>query len=94
MKTKLKDIAKEIDGYLKKFEADPKTNTGRYNPKAGLHEYYNAGCSSRGRFVCVWYISYQGNSSLTKAEAIEYLDWLKAGNIGRHYECLKKYNNK
>lgn len=93
-KLKLKDIAKEIDGFLKKFEADPKINIDRSPTGNGLHDYYNAGASAGGRFVYIYYVSYQYRSNLTKEEAIEYLEWLKAGNVGKHYECFKKFNNR
>jgi hypothetical protein len=86
-KRKNRDIAAEIDVYLKKFEASKKIN----RPRKGnsISPYYNAGCWDGGRYVNVKYVEFQGTSCLSKAEALKYLEWLKAGNIGRHYAALK-----
>lgn len=86
---KLTEIAKRIDTHLKRFEADPKINSypaGSYQAEHGLRRFYNAGAVRRSNRISVWSISYQGASSLTKAEAAAYLAWLDAGNVGLHYE--------
>ena len=86
----MKDIAARIDAHLKRFEKDPKINIDRSSEKAGLWTYYYAGAGAgRGR-VYVTYISYQGVTPLKKAEALKYLAWLDAGNVGRHYKALEK----
>lgn len=86
---KLREIAARIDAHLKSFEADPKINAR--HRMYGTTPYWGAHCwwvpgSSR---VSVLYVSYQGRSTMTKAEATAYLAWLDAGNNGYHYEALR-----
>lgn len=82
------ELASKINAYLKRFEADksgvnkPYTDGGR----KGLVPYYNAGAYAAGGRVLVIYVSYQGRTGLTIAEAEAYLAWLDAGNVGRHFE--------
>ena len=82
---KLKEIAARISAHLKAWEKDPTINT---ISKGGMatRRFYNAGASSGGSRVFVCYVSYQGPSSLTKTEALDYLAWLDAGNVGSHFE--------
>jgi len=76
---KLAEIAEEINRYLRDFELN-------HNEVAhGGRKYYCTRCFNSGRYVMVQYISYQGTTSLTKDEAIRYLEWLRAGNIGKHW---------
>ena len=84
---KLAEIAAGINAHLKRFEADPKLNppAGKY----GNSLYYHARAYVGGRWVYVAYVSYHGSSNLSKADAERYLDWLNAGNIGRHWEALR-----
>jgi len=84
MKTKLTDIAKEIDGYLKMFEADPKINVSKNGRPS---KYFMAYASQYGRFVGVTYVSYQGHRSLSRTEAEKYLAWLRQGGVGTHYKA-------
>jgi len=88
MKVKLKDICEEIHSYLKKFERDPVINApaeSRLNAgAAGLTPYYNACCYTAGSRCMIRYIGYQISHSLTKTEALAYLEWLRKGNIGHH----------
>ena len=77
---KLKEIANEINKYLKQFEANEDRHTACY---------YNSFAIAAGRFVQIIYVSYQGHSSLTKQEALEYLNWLQEGNVGRHYDMRR-----
>ena len=69
-KMKLKEIASKIDKYLKLFEAENQDKTF-------ATMYYNAFAVDAGRFIQIIYVSYQGHSSLTKQEALEYLNWLQ-----------------
>ena len=84
----LKEIAGQITVYLKKFEADPAINTV-YGKAMSTHKYWHAFASSSGRYVYVQYIGYQGNSHLTKEQALKYLAWLQAGGVGKHYTALE-----
>ena len=85
----VKEIGERIDAHLKRFEADPKINPDISPEKRGLYAYYQAGAAGlRGR-VYIRYITYQGESKLTKPDAFKYLAWLDAGNVGRHHKALR-----
>lgn len=79
-----KEIAKKIAAHLRRFEADPEINA--YREGTTLSPYYSAHAYHAGKWVMVTYISFQGSTSLSKQEALDYLEWLDAGNVGRHYE--------
>jgi len=88
-------LAGRIGEHLRRFERDPKINrrrrydreTGKWHDDPqGTGDYYMANAYSNGRRVSVVYISYQGGSKLTRAEAMVYLAWLDAGNVGKHFE--------
>lgn len=84
---KLAEIAKRIDAHLKRFEADPVINKPM-NHGMKTTPYYWAGAYSSGRYVGISYINYQASSNLTKEQAITYLAWLDAGNVGRHHKAI------
>jgi hypothetical protein len=86
---KLKEIASRIAVHLKKFEGDPTLNLIVRSDGTKVSLCFMPNSWSGGRFVYVVYISYQGSSRLTKEEALKYLSWLDAGNVGRHHKCLK-----
>lgn len=79
-------VAADIRNYLQHFERDPVINKP---DGARMRPYYNAGAHSVGRYTHVTYISYQGPSKLTPEEAVRYLAWLDAGNVGRHFEAFR-----
>jgi len=82
---KLNEIAKRITEHLKRFESDPVINP----VGTGLRRvYYNAYASDAGSKIRIKYVSYQGGTCLSKSDALEYLAWLDAGNIGTHYYAL------
>lgn len=56
----------------------------------GSSPYFQPNAYQAGRYVGVCYISFQGASNLSKADAEKYLAWLDAGNVGRHYEALRE----
>jgi hypothetical protein len=84
----MRQVAERIDAYLRRFEADPKINApieGRtLHPYFGAHAWYPGGA-----FISVIYISFQGISHIKRADAEEYLAWLDAGNVGKHYALRK-----
>ncbi len=80
---KLADIARLIGAHLTRFECDPEIN--RRDPKYKTVDYFMVSACARGSRVFLRYISYQGEISLTKQEALDYLAWLDAGNVGRHW---------
>lgn len=87
---KMAEIAQRINAHLKRFQTDPVINAGYTDERRkGLHPYYQVGAGYSGNRVFVTYVGYQGQDGLTKAEALAYLAWLDAGNIGKHYEALR-----
>lgn len=83
----LTEIAARIARHLRRIEADRKAN-----PRGGDHapDFYCAGASRPGAYVSVWYVSFQGGTNLTRAEALHYLRALDAGYVGRHYELFRE----
>ncbi len=81
---KNKEISDRINAHLKRFEADPVINAR--DDKYGTAKFYYAGSYYHaGPKIRVTYVSYQGSTMMSKAEATEYLEWLDAGNVGTHY---------
>jgi|WetSurMetagenome_2_1015567.scaffolds.fasta_scaffold119250_2 hypothetical protein len=80
---KLKEIATEINDFLKGFESS------RIQSARGGPRYYCAGAGVSGRYVWVKYIAYQRETYLNREDAEKYLLWLRAGNEGRHWEGLR-----
>lgn len=82
------DIAKRISNRLKWLEKnDNPTMPGNHD--GSLKRFWNAGAYRAGRYVKVWYVSYQGGRNLTFDEAERYAQYLEDGNNGRHYEALR-----
>lgn len=79
---KLSELADRIHDHLRRFENDPKIN------KEG-DRYFHSGAFRAGRFVGVRYVSYQCQHNLTRLEAIKYLEWLDAGNVGKHWKVIE-----
>jgi len=90
-KTSMEEIGSRINAHLKRFEKDKAINKNSQADGRGLSDYYCASAGRAGRFVCVTYITYQGHSSLTRAQAEAYLKWLDAGNAGKHFEALRSF---
>lgn len=93
---KLDEIAKRISTHLKRFEADKdginatRVQTNYRGQESRLPPYFLAGAGASGRYVYVTYVNYQGESHLTKAQALRYLAWLDAGNVGKHWDALRQ----
>lgn len=94
---KLAEIGARISAHLQRIEKDPKINVPlKYNDvlgtwqinEQGRRRFYNASASATGSRVYVSYVSYQGGSYLSKADALKYLAWLDAGNVGKHIKVL------
>lgn len=96
-----REIAARITKHLQRFEKDPAINvrkifnkeTRQWEPTVkhgeGLGQYYWANAShEHGQKVGILYISYQGRTKLSKEDALKYLAWLDAGNVGKHQDCL------
>jgi hypothetical protein len=83
---KLQEIANRIKDHLKRFEADKSINATKDG--RDIPPFYNAWATSAGSYVRIVYVSFQGVTNLRKADAERYLQWLDAGNIGKHYKAL------
>lgn len=79
-----KETAERIYAHLKEMEADVNFNP---HPARG---YYKPSAHVSGGRVAITYITYQDATHLTTQEAEVYLDWLDAGNRGRHYNAIKE----
>ena len=80
---KLGEIATRIAAHLYRMEHAQK------DYGSAKSSYWHSNAWSAGSKVRVRYISVQGDGfSLTKADALEYLRWLDAGNEGKHYTAL------
>jgi hypothetical protein len=85
----LTQIAAEINTHLKRFEADPKINAEKdYGRGFKLRPFFMSSAWQSGRYVGVRYVSYQGETHLTRADAMRYLRKLDSGFVGRHFEAL------
>jgi len=83
---KLKEIAAKILEHLERFEHDPKIN----DRGSSISPYWNVNAWAAGSKVGVKYVSFQCEHFLTKAEALEYLQWLDSGKVGKHFSVLKR----
>lgn len=81
---RLEEIATKLRAHLNRWELDPRINV--VNAQYGTRRFFNANAYASGPRLFVCYVSYQYTSSLKKAEALEYLAWIEAGNVGTHYE--------
>lgn len=83
---KLNDIALRLTAHLKRIEADPALNP----PKDGVRDYFGACARCAGSRLMVTYSLTFAEHRLTKAEALAYLAWLDAGNVGKHWQMQKE----
>lgn len=83
---KLNEIAERISTHLHRFENDPAINVRPGGNQYRTLPYWHPGAAARGRFVYVRYVSFQLSSTLSKDQATRYLEWLDAGNVGRHFQ--------
>lgn len=90
----LTEVANRIAKHLTRFAAQKaiaeKEWTDSHGDTRKLTMFWRPGAYRAGSRVKVRYVSYQYESSLTRDEAINYLAWLDAGNVGRHYELRSK----
>lgn len=84
---KLNDIALRLTAHLKRIEADPALNKAR--PVSGFRMLYDATVRNAGSCLMVTYAT-NVEHRLTKTEALAYLAWLDAGNVGTHYTQQKE----
>jgi hypothetical protein len=87
---KLKEIAAEIYSRLKKLEADPANAVQKLSGGGTYLHFYQPNVWAGRKYIYVRYKSYQSESRLTKAQAREYLEWLRGGNVGTHYTMEKE----
>lgn len=82
----LKEIAQRLSAHLKRIEGDPAINVRLEpeNPDSVRHYYHAYASYSTGAYIYLVYVAYQDGTSMKRAEAAEYLEWLDAGNNGDH----------
>lgn len=78
-------IAARISEHLKRLAADPEIS----KPE-GKTRYWESNSWAAGKWVYVRYVRYQNETNLNREEALKYLEWLDAGNIGKHYIVLSE----
>lgn len=83
---KLKDLAARIQAHFTRFEKDPKINIRK---NGGLLPFFCPRSWAGGKFVYVKYITFQCDHPLTRAEAVEYLARLDAGEQIKHFDLEK-----
>jgi hypothetical protein len=86
-KLPLATLAARIRVHLQRMEQDPKINVAKVGHRMGLQPYFLSWASRNGRFVGIRYVSFQGNTNLTREQAAQYLAWLDAGNNGKHHQA-------
>ena len=84
-KLKAKEIADRISAHLKRFENE--------QSKSKPTLYWHSRAYGDRAHVYITYVSYQGNTIIKRSEAQKYLEWLDAGNKGRHYEWNRRADN-
>jgi hypothetical protein len=91
--TPLKVTAAAISAHLARFAADPAHSHRRWADSQGRERtatrFWGTNAHAAGARVSVTYVSYQGRSTLTRAEAEAYRAWLDAGNVGTHYDSVR-----
>lgn len=88
----LPQIAEHITTHLKRMEANPTINTAPgMRPESTMRIFVRPWAYHSGSKLALIYRAWDVHSPayLTKSEAQKYLEWLDAGNSGRHYEALK-----
>ena len=85
VKLKLTEIAARIDAHLKRFEDQ------EHRLRIGDREWYHSSCEVYGTRLKLHYMTTRELTgfSVKKSDAITYLAWLDAGNVGKHWEVLK-----
>lgn len=91
-KLKLAEIAARINAYLQGFAADEslvkKTITGLDGEEKEITVFWQPRCSAAGAKVKICYVGYRNDTTLVKEDALTYLKWLDAGNVGKHIEVI------
>lgn len=77
------EIAAKLNEHLKRWADDENPNL-----VTSRRRFWRPGAYRAGAYVRVTYISYQGETSLRKHEAAQYLEWIEEGNVGKHWQAL------
>jgi hypothetical protein len=86
-KMKLAEIADELLKRMRELEDHPRNCPAK---NARRHFFYSPYVETTGRYISVRYKASDspfGNYSLSKDQARQYLQWLRAGNVGTHREA-------
>ena len=87
---KLREIGEKIDAHLKRIEADPELNPKVTIGRVTGPRFWKAVAFQSGNRIYLVYKGYQPGTTVTKAEALAYLEKLDAGEVGRHFELLRE----
>jgi len=82
----LAEIAHELCERLRLLDNDPEKNPA--NRHGGKQYFSMPVVSRRGRVLKVRYVSYHTPYTLTPSDAAAYLQWLRQGNVGWHFNAL------
>ncbi len=85
-KITLTEIGNRISKHFKRFEADEEIN--KIHEGRSIPPYHHAHAWQSGSGVRVRYVSFQGDTLLTREQAEQYLAWLDFGNVGKHTRLL------
>jgi hypothetical protein len=92
-KLSLDELAARILIHLERFAADPETARvtikDRNDQPKQITAYWSPRAFKHGRFLRVCYVSYQGDQSISRVDAAEYLAWLDQGNVGKHFKLAQ-----
>jgi len=88
----LTKIADRIDGYLHKLEKVP--HLFPHHPDTVPHPLDEPYAVRRGNRIQVRYLSECRPWDLTREEAECYLRWLRAGNVGKHWNAIRAAEKK
>ncbi len=87
----LDECAERITSHLKRFEADAGINVAQKTGSLTLKPYNMPSAQRRGTRLRIRYADPLGQGTpLTANETREYLAWLDAGNVGKHWESQKE----
>jgi hypothetical protein len=82
-------IAERIAAHLWQFEADPVLRETQNISGPRVRLYHQPFAKAAGGRVRIGYVSYHHDDvCIYKGQALAYLAWLDAGNVGRHWECV------
>ena len=88
----IRELADELNKELKRLEKNERESSDYLPSERSL--LFESGATESGRFVSIWYVSFQYHSSISKEAAQKLLAHLRTiehpKNMKRHYAFLEK----